>query len=121
MSKLSNAVSLHPYFEIREGNLDAFLALMPKFVEATSTEPACVYYDFFRNGNIAYCRESYIGAAGILAHLDNVGELLGKFLELSDLIRLEVHGPAAEIEKLREPMAGLNPDFFIWETGLDTN
>ena len=115
---LSNAVSLHPYFKIREGNLEAFTALMPAFVEKTATEPGCVYYDFSRNGDMAFCREAYIGAEGILAHLDNVGELLGKFLELADLARLEVHGPAAEIEKLREPLAALNPDFYIRETGL---
>jgi len=121
MSKLSHAVSLHPYFEIREGNLDAFLALMPKFVEATSNEAACVYYDFSRNGNTAFCREAYVGAEGILAHLENVGELLGKFLELADLIRLEVHGPAEEIEKLRGPLAELKPAFFIRETGLESN
>jgi hypothetical protein len=106
---LSHAVSLHPYFKIREGNLEAFTALMPDFVEKTSTEPACLYYDFTRNGDMAFCREAYIGAEGVLAHLGNVGELLGKFL---------VHGPAAEIEKLRAPLADLNPDFFIRETGL---
>jgi hypothetical protein len=115
---LSHAVSLHPYFKIREGNLEAFTALMPDFVEKTSTEPACLYYDFTGNGDMAFCREAYIGAEGVLAHLGNVGELLGKFLELADLARLEVHGPAAEIEKLRAPLADLNPDFFIRETGL---
>jgi hypothetical protein len=115
---LSHAVSLHPYFKIREGNLEAFTALMPDFVEKTSTEPACLYYDFTRNGDMAFCREAYIGAEGVLAHLGNVGELLGKFLELADLTRLEVHGPAAEIEKLRAPLADLNPDFYIRETGL---
>ncbi len=119
MSKLSNAVSLHPYFQIREGNLDKFLDLMPKFVEKTSTEPACIYYDFSRNGNTAFCREAYVGAEGILAHLENVGDLIAKFLELSEMIRLEVHGPEAEIEKLRAPLAELKPDFYIWETGLE--
>lgn len=118
MSKLSHAVSIHPYFEIREGNLEAFTALMPAFVEKTSAEPACVYYDFSRDGHTAFCREAYIGAEGVLAHLENVGELLGKFLELSDLARLEIHGPAAEIEKLRSPLADLNPDFYVRETGL---
>ena len=120
MSNLSHAVSLHPYFKIREGNLDAFVALMPKFVAATAAEPGCLYYDFTRSGNIAFCREAYVGAEGVLAHLDNVGELLGKFLELADIERLEVHGPAAEIDKLRGPMGGLNPDFFLRETGLET-
>lgn len=119
MSILSDAVSIHPYFEIREGNLDAFVALMPQFVEATAKEEGCVYYDFSRCGNIAFCREAYIGAEGLLAHLENVGELLGKFLELSDLKRLEVHGPAEEIAKLREPLAELKPDFFIRETGVE--
>ena len=37
-----------------------------------------------------------------------------KFLKLT---RLEVHGPAAEIEKLRAPMAGLNPQFFVLAEG----
>ena len=115
---LSHSVSLHPYFKIREGNLEAFMALMPAFTEKTATEDACLYYDFTRNGDMAFCREAYIGAEGVLAHLGNVGELLGKFLELADLARLEVHGPAAEIEKLRAPLADLNPDFFIRETGL---
>jgi hypothetical protein len=115
---LSHAVSLHPYFKIREGNLEAFTSLMPAFIEKTSTEPACLYYDFTRNGDMAFCREAYIGAEGVLAHLGNVGELLGKFLELSDIARLEVHGPAEEIEKLRTPLADLNPDFFIREIGL---
>lgn len=119
MSKLSHAVSLHPYFEIGEGNLDAFLVLMPKFVEATSNEAACVYYDFSRNGNTAFCREAYVDAEGVLAHLENVGELLGKFLKLAELVRLEVHGPREEIEKLREPLAELKPDFFIREVGLE--
>ena len=119
MPKLSHAVSIHPYFQIREGNSEAFLALMPLFVEKTATEPACLYYDFMRNGSIASCREAYVGAEGVFAHLENVGELLGKFLELADLIRLEIHGPMEEIDKLREPLAHLNPDFYVWETGLE--
>lgn len=115
---LSNAVSLHPYFKIREGNLESFTQLMPAFIEKTSSEPACLYYDFTRNNDIAFCREAYVGAEGVVAHLGNVGELLGKFLELADLTRLEVHGPSEEIEKLRAPLADLNPDFFIREIGM---
>jgi quinol monooxygenase YgiN len=90
---LSNAVSLHPYFKIREGNLESFTKLMPAFIEKTSSEQACLYYDFTRNNDVAFCREAYVSAEGVLAHLENVGDLLEKFLELSDLIRLEIHGP----------------------------
>lgn len=119
MSKLSQAVSLHPYFEIHDGKLEPFLALMPEFLKRTSSEPGCIYYDFFRNSQTAYCREAYQGAEGLLAHLHNVGDLVARFLEISDLKRIEVHGPREEIEKLREPMADLNPEFFIRETGLE--
>jgi hypothetical protein len=34
------------------------------------------------------------------------------------LIRLEVHAPAAEVEKLKAPLAALNPQFFVLEAGI---
>ena len=34
---------------------------------------------------------------------------------MSDLTRLEVHGPAAELEKLKNPLAHLNPAWFAIE------
>lgn len=119
MSALSKAVSIHPYFEIREGEVDAFVALMTDFVERTVKEPGCLYYDFSRNGTTAFCREAYIGAEGLLAHLENVSDLLAKFLELSELSRLEIHGPAEELDKLREPLAELKPAFFVHQTGVE--
>ena len=49
---------------------------------------------------------------------ENVGELLGKALEISELFRLELHGSAGELDKLREPLADLNPDWFVFECGI---
>jgi hypothetical protein len=49
----------------------------------------------------------------LLAHLENVGAPLGEALKISKLVRLEVHAPAAEVEKLRGPMAGLKPQFLV--------
>ena len=113
-----NVVSLHPYFKVHEGQLENFLPLLPHFVETTSTEEGCLYYDFTINGDVIFCREAYDGADGVLAHLDNVGELLGKALEISDFVRVEVHGSAANLEKLKEPMGALNPDWFVFECGV---
>ncbi len=118
MSRLSHAVSLHPYFDVQEGRLEDFVGVMQRFVERTGTEPACLYYDFTVNGQTVFCREAYVGAEGILAHLENVGDLLGEVLEFSELLRLEVHGPGEEIEKLRGPLAEMNPAFFVRECGL---
>lgn len=112
------AVSIHPYFKVHPGKLDAAKALLPAFVEKTKSEPARLYYEFTISGDVVFCREAYTDAAGALAHLDNVGSLLGEMLKLSDLIRLELHGPAAELEKLKEPLAALHPAWFAFECGV---
>lgn len=115
---MSKTVSLHPYFRVQEGKMDEFKAILPRFVEKTSSEEACLYYDFTICGDTVFCREAYVGAAGILAHLGNVDELLEEALEISELFRLEVHGPAEELEKLEEPLSELNVEPFVYECGL---
>lgn len=110
--------TLVPYFEVEAAHLEAFKALGPKFVERTRTEEGCLHYAFSFSGNTAHCREGYSNAESVLAHLENVGELLGEALKMAKITRLEVHAPAAEIEKLRAPMAALSPQFFVLEPGI---
>ena len=109
----ANFVTLHPYFKAHTGKLEAFKGGLAAFRERTATEEKNLFYDFTINGDEVFCREGYDGAEALLAHLENVGPLLGEALKLADLIRLEVHGPAAELEKLREPLAHLNPQWFV--------
>lgn len=118
MFKTDTCCTLVPYFEVQEGQLAAFKALGPKFVEKTRTESGCVHYAFSFSGHNAHCREGYVNAEAVLAHLQNVGELLGEALKIAKIVRLEVHAPAAEIDKLRAPMAALNPQFFALEPGI---
>jgi quinol monooxygenase YgiN len=114
----SNFVSLHPYFRVHPGNLDAVKAAFPRFVEKTATEKANLFYGFSINGDVVFCREGYDSAEGVLAHLDNVGTLLSEMLTMADLTRVELHGPAEELEKLKEPLAHLNPAWFKLEASL---
>ncbi|MGJ8723337.1 MAG: putative quinol monooxygenase [Roseibacillus sp.] len=118
MSNLSQAVSIHPYFKIQSGKEDAFEALMAEFVERTTTEETCYYYDFSICGDQAFCREAYHDAAAVLRHLENVGSCIAASGEISELYRLEFHGPAEEIDKLRGPLADLNPDFYVRANGV---
>ena len=118
MSRPDTCCTLVPYFKVADGQLDAFKALCPKFVEKTRSEPACVHYAFSFNGQAVHCREGYDDAAGVLAHLENVGALLGEALKIAEITRLEVHGPAAELDKLRGPLAQLNPAFFVLGEGF---
>ncbi len=118
MFELDTCCTIVPYFEVQEGKLDAFKALVPKFVEKTRTEPGCMHYAFSFCGNTAHCREGYVSAEALLAHLDNAGELLGEALKIAKLVRLEVHAPISDIEKLRIPMSPLSPQFFALEKGI---
>lgn len=118
MSQSTAVVSIHPYFKIHPGKLDAFKASLPKFIEITQREVKCLYYGFSINGDEVFCREGYVDAEGVLTHLENVGALLGEALKISDLIRLELHGPAAELEKLKGPLAAFNPSWFVYEIGV---
>jgi quinol monooxygenase YgiN len=118
MSDLSNFVSLHPYFKAHPGKLEAVKAEFPQFVEKTATEKENLFYSFTVNGEEIFCREGYESAEGLLAHLQNAEALLAKMLTISDLIRLEVHGPAAELEKLKTPLVHLNPAWFAVECSI---
>ena len=115
---MSNVVSIHPYFKVHAGELDNFKALLPQFVEKTTSEELCLNYDFTICDDVIHCRESYTGGEGVNAHIENVGELLGQALGLSDLIRIEVHGPADELEKVKATFADLKPDYFVWQCGV---
>ena len=84
----------------------------------TSSEKKNLFYEFTVNGDEMFCREGYTDAEGVLAHLGNVGVLLAEMLTMADLTRVEVHGPAAEVEKLRQPLAHLNPAWFTVEASV---
>lgn len=118
MNYPANVVSIHPYFKVHPGKMGAFKASLPAFIEKTRSEADNLFYEFTINGDEVFCREAYAGATGLLTHLANVGALLAEAFKIATLARLEVHGPAAELDQLRGPLAQLNPAWFVLETGL---
>lgn len=66
-----------------------------------------LWYEFTRSGDSVFCREGYRDGEAALAHLTNVDALLKEMLAISTIERLEFHGPAAELAKLREPLKDL--------------
>ena len=107
-----------PYFKVKSGKLEEFKAICEKCVEKTKEEPKCLYYGFSFNDDVVHCREGYEDAEGALAHLENVGSLLGEALKIAELTRIEIHGPESELAKMRELTANLNPQFFTLEYGF---
>ncbi len=118
MPQTDTCCTIVPYFKVHEGRLQAFREGCEAFVEKTLTEPGCMFYSFCFSGDLVHCREGYRDAEALLAHLENVGPLLREALKISDLARLEIHAPAAELDKLREPLSGMKPRFFSVDLGF---
>src|SRR4051812_42282294 len=112
------AVTIVPYLKVRPGKMDELKPLCERLVEKTKTEAGCLYYGFCFNEDVAFCREGYQNGDAALAHLDNVGALLAELQKLTDIIRLEIHGPEGEVAKLRGPLAELKPEYFILKCGF---
>ena len=118
MAANDTVCSIMPYFQIADGKAEEFKDISDKMVESTTKEPGCLYYGFSFDGDAAYCREGYADADALLAHAVNAGPLLEQLTGVSTLVRIEICGPADEIDKLREPMAFLNPTFYVLESGF---
>jgi len=98
------------YWDIHD--YSKFLAGVKDFQRLTKQEEKVKYYGFCMYGAKAICREGYDCAEGFLEHLANVDGALKAAMEVADVTRVEVHGPGAEVEKLREPLASFPAVFW---------
>jgi len=112
MNQLSGFISLHPYFKVPADKMPYLKAILPEFAAKTRNETGNLFYEFTVNGDEVFCREGYINAEALLAHLENVSAMLEQAMRMAELIRIEVHGPAAELAKLKKPLAHLKPTWF---------
>jgi len=117
MATQDTCCSVSPYFQINPGKAAVFRAICEKYVEWSSREPGCLYYGFSFDGDLAHCREGFVDADALIAHIYNLRPILHEMGEVSSLVRIEVHGQEAELAKLKEPLAGLNPQYFVLEFG----
>jgi len=118
MKQPENVVSIHPYFKVKPGKMTEAKVLLRQMVAQTSTESGNLYYDFTINGDTVFCREAYLGAEGLLKHLEGVAPILGEYLKIAEVMRVEVHGSRANLEKLNGPLADLKPEWFVFECGV---
>merc|ERR1712159_957233 len=110
-------MSIQPTFTIK--SWEAAAPIMAEFVEATKTETGCVFYGWTKEGDKLFCREAYVDAAGVLAHLDNVGALVGKLLEsAATLDKIELHGPSEEMDKCKGAMDAFGTTYWDIDSGF---
>jgi hypothetical protein len=111
---------LYPYFSLK--NVDQFKEIWKEAYPATQAaaeaEQSHQYSFSFESNETASCREAYSGAEGILLHLKNVDVPLKSTLDgPAELLRLELHGPKTECEKLKEALDLLGCQYFHTEWG----
>merc|ERR1712167_314279 len=110
-------MTIQPTFTVKDWAAAA--PIMAEFVERTKTEKGCIYYGWSKSGNKLFCREAYVDAAGAIAHLDNVGALVGKLLEsAATLDQIELHGPSAELDKCKEKMDAFGTTYWEIDSGI---
>ena len=112
MKNHPKAVAIHPYFKVKPGQLEAVKAMLPALVERAAAEPRCVFYGFTVHDDVLFCQEAYEDADATLEHAGHFAQQLGQLLQLADVVRFEVHGPAEELRKLEGPLAGMKPTYF---------
>lgn len=89
------------------------LPIMEKFIQATKTEAGCLYYGWTIADDKFFCREAYVDGDAGNAHLANVGGLIGEILDgAATLDNISIHGPAAELEKMKEGTAKLGTVYY---------
>lgn len=111
-------ITIEPKFTIKDDA--AARPIMEEFIEATRSEKGCLYYGWSTSGaDKLFCREAYVDAAATLAHLDNVGALVGKITESAcTLDEISFHGPAAELEKLKPTTDAFGAKYFAVDAGF---
>jgi quinol monooxygenase YgiN len=96
---------------IAPGDLAKFRELAAQALELTRGEKATLQYDWFFSDDETKCvvRETYENSDAILAHMANLGELIGALAELGGGLEIEAFGtPSADLLEAAAA-AGLQP------------
>lgn len=112
-------VTLIGTFNIRPGNASQFRANCEKMVALHDKEPGHLGSAYsFDGDSSAVSREDYDSADAVRRHMEIGERIYENTRELVDITGVEVHGPADELDKLRELFADLSPRYFVTEYGF---
>ena len=109
-------VTILPEFTVPQGRMEEFNAVKEKFYSAAKNgTKKCLYYGFAMAGDKVWCREGYTGSRGVLEHIGEVMKPMNKLLNIvgGSGVKLNLVGPASELNKLRRLFSHHNADF--WE------
>lgn len=84
--------------DVNEGQEEALRALAKTFSEKTKTEPGALAYEWSLSDNASrlHIHERYADSEAALAHLANVGPVLGDLLALVTPVQIDCYGRVSD-------------------------
>jgi quinol monooxygenase YgiN len=103
--------------KIAPGDLAEFKRLAAELLELSKSEAGALQYDWFFSADETRCvvRETYANSDAVLAHLANVGELVGKLAAVGGGLQIEGFGPVSP--QLLDAAAALQPTIYKFFQG----
>jgi quinol monooxygenase YgiN len=111
-------IHLTAKFKIHEGKIAEFKKIADQCVPVVkANETGALQYDWYFNPGETECvvRETYTDSNAVLAHIVNIGAMLGQLLDMSDF-DLEVYGKMSE--ELKNALSDLNVKVYSFYQGL---
>jgi len=111
-------IHLTACFQIQAGKTESFKEIAAQCVEAVrKNEEGALRYQWFFSPDQRECKvlETYQDTEAVFAHMQNVGPMLGKLLEISTITG-DVYGHINE--PLRKLFEGLDVCFYEYGQGL---
>ena len=99
-----NTIRIVARNRIHPGKLEAFTEIAAKCLASTRRDPGTQSYEWYFNADHSECvvLEVYDDSNAVLAHVGNLGELLGQLMAVADMT-LEVFGdPSPELRQVGE-------------------
>ena len=113
--------SLQPSFTVADW--DAAAPLLERCVALVRAEKGCAFHGWTRSGDTLSCRQAYLNAAGVLAHLESVEPLVDRLLDsgAATLTGVSVQGPPTRLDEVEAALAdyhGRAPHFYALDAGF---
>lgn len=109
-------VTLIGYFNIGPGNASQFRANCEEMIALREKEPGHLASAYSFDGDAAATsREDYENADAVIRHMSVGAHIYERTRSLVEVTGVEIHGPAVELEKLRDLFKDLSPRFYVTE------